>query len=81
MVVLLTADALESDAVRNSISYALGEKAFTNRLVPVLVDDSPDFPHDRIPWIFKRLKTITLNKDSQESEQFKKIAQAIKDAA
>jgi hypothetical protein len=81
MVVLLTADALESDAVQNSISYALGEKAFSNRLVPVLVGDSPDFPRDRIPWIFKRLKTITLNKDSQESEQFKKIAQAIKDAA
>lgn len=81
MVVLLTADALESEAVKGNISYALGEKAFSNRLVPVLVGDSEDFPSDRLPWIFKRLKTITLNKDDQDVEQFKKVAQAIKDAA
>jgi hypothetical protein len=42
---------------------------------------SEDFPADRIPWIFKRLKTITLKKDDKDREQFKKIAQAIKDAA
>src|SRR5262245_44246631 len=59
MVVLLSADALESDAVQSSISYALGEKAFSQRLIPVLIGDSQSFPSDRIPWIFKRLRTIT----------------------
>src|SRR6185295_5053346 len=53
MVVLVTPDALESDAVQSSISYALGEKAYSQRLIPVIVGDVADFPKDRIPWIFK----------------------------
>lgn len=81
MVVLLTADALESDAVQSNISYALGEKAFSNRLIPVFVGDSKDFPAERIPWIFKRLKTITLSKDTEDDDQFKKIVEVLKDAA
>ena len=81
MVVLVTADALESDAVQSSISYALGEKAFSNRLIPVLVGDSQDFPSDKIPWIFKRLKTITLPRDSKNDDQFRQIVQVLKDAA
>jgi hypothetical protein len=81
MVVLVTPDALESDAVQSSISYALGEKAFSNRLIPVLVGDSEDFPPERIPWIFSRLKTIKLSKDGKNEEQFKKIVQVLKDAA
>ncbi|HYT49267.1 MAG TPA: toll/interleukin-1 receptor domain-containing protein [Pyrinomonadaceae bacterium] len=81
MVVLLTPQALENDAVQNNISYALGEKAFKNRLIPVIIGDEKDFPADRIPWIFKRLQTITVSKGDQEAEQFKKVAEAIKAAA
>src|SRR5260221_12995564 len=61
MVVLVTADAMESDAVRSNISYALSEKAFSKRLIPVLVGEAGDFPSDRIPWIFKRLQTVKLS--------------------
>jgi predicted RNA-binding protein with PIN domain len=81
MVVLVTPDALESDAVQSSISYALSERAFSKRLIPVIVGDSADFAKDRIPWIFNRLKTIKLSKDGGTKEQFKKIAQVLKDAA
>jgi TIR domain-containing protein len=81
MVVLVTPDALESDAVQSNISYALSEKAFSKRLIPVLVGASEDFPSDRIPWIFKRLKTITLPKDGENEEQFKQLVQVLKDAA
>jgi len=81
MVVLVTPDALESEAVQSSISYALGEKAFSQRLIPVIVGDSAEFPKDRIPWIFKRLHTVNLSKDGENEEQFKQIAQALKDAA
>lgn len=82
MVVLLTVDALDSDAVQSSISYALSEKAFSKRLIPVLVGDSKDFPADKIPWIFKRLRTITLPTDSKDMDkQFKEIVQVLKEAA
>ncbi len=81
MVVLVTPDALESDAVQSSISYALSERAFNKRLIPVIVGDSADFAKDRIPWIFNRLKTIKLSKDGKNDEQFKQIVQVLKDAA
>ncbi|HBB95829.1 MAG TPA: toll/interleukin-1 receptor domain-containing protein [Blastocatellia bacterium] len=81
MVVLLTPQALQSDAVQNNISYALGQEAFRNRLIPVIIGDANDFPADSMPWIFKRLQTITVLKDDEEAEQFKKVAEAIKAAA
>jgi hypothetical protein len=81
MVVLVTPDALDSDAVQSSISYALSERAFNKRLIPVIVGDSADFAKDRIPWIFNRLKTISLSKEGENEEQFKKIVQVLKDAA
>lgn len=81
MVVLVTADALASDAVQFNISYALSEKSFSNRLIPVIVGDANDFAKERIPWIFKRLKTVKLSKDGKNEEQFKQIAQVLKDAA
>jgi len=81
MVVLVTNDALESDAVQSSISYALSDPAFSKRLIPVIVGDSDDSLADKMPWIFKRLHTVTLSKDGNNEEQFKEIAQALKDAA
>ena len=81
MVVLITNDALESDAVQGSISYALSDPAFSKRLIPVIVGNSDDSLVDKMPWIFKRLHTVTLSKDGKNEEQFKEIAQALKDAA
>src|SRR5882672_3239226 len=56
MVVLVSADALKSDSVRSSISYALSEKAFNKRLIPVFVAGSEYLPSDQVPWIFNRFK-------------------------
>jgi hypothetical protein len=81
MVVLFSRDALDSDAVQSNISFALGEKAFSHRLIPVIVGDSKDFPSERIPWIFNRLKTIRLSKDSENDDKFREIVKALKDAA
>ena len=81
MVVLLTPGALDSAFVRWEIEYALGEKRFKNRLIPVFVGDLEDLASDRIPWILKRLKTITLPNDSKNEEKFEQIVQVLKDAA
>lgn len=37
MVVLLTANGIASRSVRQDVSYALGEKRFKQRLIPVVV--------------------------------------------
>ena len=81
MVVLVTPDSLESDAVQSSISYALSEPVFRKRLIPVIVGDSAESVVDKMPWIFKHLRTFTLTKNGPNEQQFKEIAQALKDAA
>lgn len=81
MVVLLTPNSLESEAVQNNISYALGDKSFRQRLIPVMVGDVDKFDSDRIPWILKRLKPVSLGKDRPTDAGFNQIVQALKNAA
>lgn len=81
MVVILTANALDSESVRRDIDYALSQKPFKRRLIPVLVGDSEDFPSHRIPWIFNHLQTIKLSDNGKNEEQLGQIAQVLKDAA
>jgi len=81
MVVLLTPSALDSESVRWDIDYALGQKAFKRRLIPVFVGDSEDFPSERVPWILNHLQTIKLSENGQNKEQLKQIAELLKAAA
>ena len=47
MVVLLTRNAVNSSHVKREMAYALGEKRFSNRLIPVFVGDRAGLPtHD-----------------------------------
>ena len=81
MVVLMTPSALDSDFAWRDIEYALSQKPFKRRLIPVLVGDSEDFPRDRIPWIFDHLQTIQLGENGEDEEQLKQIARVLKEAA
>jgi hypothetical protein len=81
MVVLLTAQALDSESVRRDIDYALSQKPFKRRLIPVFVGDSKDFPSHRIPWILNHLQTVTLPDNGKNEKQLEQIAQVLKDAA
>lgn len=81
MVVLLTPNALESDSQRRDIDYALSQRPFKRRLIPVLVGDSDDFPSDRIPWIFNHLQTIKLSENAKNEDQLKQLVKVLKDAA
>src|ERR1041384_8676284 len=81
MVVLLTPNSLESEAVQSNISYALGDKSFSQRVIPVLVGDVEKSASDRIPWILKRLKPVSLGKDSATNAGFNQIVQALKNVA
>jgi hypothetical protein len=81
MVVLLSPDALESDHVRWDISYALGEKAYSRRLVTVLVGDPQEFSKDGFPWILRRLKVVPLPERDNNEDGLRQIAQALKEVA
>lgn len=81
MVVLLTPDALDSDLVRANIDFALSGSAYSQRLIPVLVGEPGELPADKIPWIFKHLKTIKLSQHGRNEDQLKQIAEVLKEVA
>ena len=81
MVVLLTPEATRSRWVRHEIEYALGEKRYSKRLIPVLVGDPADFSQEDIPWILWRFQMIKLAEYDKEEEGIQQIAQTLQEAA
>lgn len=81
MVVLLTPASLVSTHVKHEISYALGNKDYNRRLIPVVVGSPEELPKKKIPWILNQLSMVYLKMDGQDEESLKRIAQVIKEAA
>ncbi len=79
MVVLVTPEALASDSIRRDIEYALGNLRFKERLVPVVSGPIDILAGDDVPWILRRLKTVTLVDDDPSS--IRQIAEIIRQAA
>lgn len=77
MVVLLTADGINSRAVRQDISYALGEERYKKRLVPVVIGSAEKKSGEKFPWILKQMKTIRLAKSDNDEEDLKQIVQVL----
>ena len=81
MVVLLTPDAVRSSHVRREIEFALGERKYNQKLIPVVVGSAADFDEDKIPWILSRLDPISLPKQGVRKERIRRIAKALSEAA
>ena len=80
MVVLLTEDALRSESIRRDIDYALSQKPFRRRVVPVFVGDSKN-RRDEVPWILDRLQSVNLQENGTNDEGLQRLTQVLKDAA
>ena len=78
MVVLLTPTSLASATVLREVEYALGEKSFNRRLIPVFVGSPEELPQDSVPWILRRLRHINLPEHGQE-EGIRRITEALKE--
>lgn len=82
IVVLLTPEAVQSNMVRSEISYALGKKRFSGRLIPVIVGSEDAFRHESLPWILRTLNPIELPESGQgEAEGIRQIAEALQAVA
>jgi hypothetical protein len=81
MVVLLTPGALKSQRVRWDIDYALSHKAYSHRLIPVIVGSAEDFKEEAVPWILKRLDVINIPAGGVKREGLRRIAQALRSVA
>jgi len=80
MVVLLSEGALSSEFVRRNIDFALSQKQFKRRVVPVYVGDLRNH-HDDVPWIFDRLESIRLKENGRNEDELTQLAQVLKNAA
>jgi hypothetical protein len=81
MIVLLTPESLDSKWIRWDIEFALGNVAYKQRLIPVLVGDPKKFEQEKLPWIFKHLKVVNVSDNGKNDENIRQIAEAIKQAA
>ena len=80
MVVVLTEGALSSEFMRRDIDYALSQKPFRRRVVPVFVG-YPKNRRDDVPWIFDRLQSVNLKENGGNEDELRQLAQVLKNAA
>lgn len=78
MVVLLTPESVQDPWVRSEIEFALGNKNYAWRLIPVLVGDPGNFQDDQIPWILRKLQMVFLPEPENGDIQLKQIAEVLK---
>ena len=71
MVVLVSPDSLKSQGVRREIEYALKSENYKDRLIPVLLSQTKEFP-----WIFEEFNLVKASRDLQETSD--RIANAIR---
>lgn len=81
MVVLITPESLESRVVSREIEYALGNKAYKNRLIPVVVGSEESLPSKSLPWILQKLQMIRLSNPEETDEGINQIAEVLEKAA
>ena len=79
MVVLLTPAGVRSHSVRHELEYALGEKAYKHKLIPLVLGTPQELPDEQLPWILKHLQTVRLTPDDREG--LRRIANLLMEAA
>jgi len=77
MVALLTQDTPEFGNVQWEMGFALGNKAYRHRLIPVLVGAQTEMPAIVMPWILERFRVIRLPEPSKAEEVIREIAGAL----
>jgi hypothetical protein len=81
MVVLLSPASFKSKNVEWEIGYALGNKSYNRRVIPVLVGPEEKMSSESIPWILRKFNTIRLSKTEQSEDEIDQISKALELAA
>ncbi len=81
MVVLLTPNSVNSPNLNFETGYALGDKSYKGRLIPVIVAPRGVLPNEAIPWVLRKLNMVYLPDLDKDEEGFKQITQMLKEAA
>ncbi len=68
MVPLLSPAALDSERVQSDLSFALGQKQYANRLIPVFLGGA-DPLSNQFPWVLRRLPLVRVSNESGGEER------------
>lgn len=79
MIVFLTEASLRSTSVKREMLYALGEKRFADRLIPVVVGSREQLPKKDVPWVLDSMRWFSLD-IGRESDTAREIAHAFSPA-
>ena len=75
MVILLTPEILSSPYFVHEIEYALTNKSYKNRVIPVVAASSDRLDLTQIPWILRKFQMI--HAPNLDEEGLQKISQAL----
>ncbi|MFH5804847.1 toll/interleukin-1 receptor domain-containing protein [Alienimonas sp. DA493] len=81
MIPLLSPAALDSERVQSDLAFALGQKRYANRLIPVFTAGA-DPQSERFPWVLRRFPLVRMT-DGADSEEaaFREVTAMLKDSA
>src|ERR1041385_7394649 len=60
MIVLLTPNSVKSPNVTFELGFALGNRDYKGRVIPVLAATPEQLPIEQIPWVLRRFQMIRL---------------------
>lgn len=81
MVALFTPNTPASGSVQWDVGYALGNKSYRRRVIPVLVGREDQLSSQGVPWILERFRVIRLAEPDQTDQAVQQIAEALMAAA
>ncbi len=80
MVVLLTPNSLRSPNIQFEVGYALGNRDYKDRVVPVIAAPPDQLPNEDIPWVLNRFQVIYLKDEDRDGEGLQRIAHVLQAA-
>lgn len=81
MIALLTPNTLQTSSVQWEIGFALSNKSFRHRLIPVLVGSDSEIPTSAMPWILEHFRFLRVNEPQKIGEVAAEIASVLSAAA
>ena len=81
MIALLTPNSAKSSNVQWEIGFALSNKSFRHRLVPVLVGNDRELPTSSMPWILEHFQFLRVEDPDKIGEVASQIASVLAAAA
>jgi hypothetical protein len=81
MVVLLTPDSVKSPNVTSELGFALGNRNYKGRVIPVLAATPEQLPMNQIPWVLSNFRVIRLPDEERDGKAIQQIVDALRAAA